>query len=130
MYACARSDGCNGRHMGQRVAQGRVLPAYGACTATHRCTIRAQAWGLITCRWHPLTRETRQGLRHQPLPAKDGEVACGVHLFVGLRHGFPGAVMETRLIVRKTEDTHPLRHVSMSCGLREDAVALCASDIV
>ena len=33
-----------------------------------------------------LTIETRQGLLHQPLPAQDGEVACGFQPFVVLSH--------------------------------------------
>jgi hypothetical protein len=41
-------------------------------------------------------RETRQSLRHRLLPAKDGEVACGLHPCVVLRHDFPGAVSETK----------------------------------
>jgi hypothetical protein len=83
--------------MGQRVAPGRVPPACGSCDQRNsRCNRREQAWGLITRRWHPLTIETRQGLLHQPLPAKDGEGACGFQPFVVLSLGLPGAVIETK----------------------------------
>jgi len=37
-----------------------------------------------------------QDLLHQPLPAKDGEVAFEFQPFVVLSHCFPGAVIETK----------------------------------
>src|SRR5262249_21848590 len=81
MYACVSSDG----------SKGRVPPACGSCDPlTSRCSRRAQAWNLITCRWQALTRETRQGLRYPPRPAPEGEVACGLHPCVVVRHGGPG----------------------------------------
>ena len=44
---------------------------------------------------HYLTIETRQGLLHQPLSAKD-KVAFGFQPCVVLSHCFPGAVIETK----------------------------------
>jgi hypothetical protein len=40
-------------------------------------------------------RIASQSLRPQRLPAKDGEVACGLYPCVVLRHDVPGAVSET-----------------------------------